>query len=78
MAKIKRLSKEEYEEKLNEQDKYLGEGDEYLDDDGYPEDGYAGAIYMGTGGPNPAAGAGLAMASAIGKLKGKKHKRIFG
>ena len=40
----------------------------------YPEDGFQGAIYMGTGGPNPAAGAGLAMASVIGGLKGKKHK----
>ena len=40
MAKIKKLSKEEYEEKLYEQDMQLGEGDEYLEDDGYYEDGY--------------------------------------
>ena len=39
----------------------------------YPEDGYDGAIYMGTGGPNPAAGAGKAMAAAIGAIRGKKH-----
>ena len=40
----------------------------------YPEDPCAGAIFMGTGGPNPAAGAGKAMASLIGALRGKKHK----
>lgn len=40
----------------------------------YPEDGFAGAVYMGTGGPNPAGGAGKIMASLIGALKGKKHK----
>ena len=40
----------------------------------YPDDGYAGAIYMGTGGPNPIAGMGKTMASAIGAIKGKKHK----
>ena len=40
----------------------------------YPDDGYNGAIYMGTGGPNPIAGMGKAMASAIGAFKGKKHK----
>ncbi|MBQ9252550.1 MAG: lysophospholipase [Clostridia bacterium] len=40
----------------------------------YPKDGITGAIYMGTGGPNPAAGAGKTMASLIGKVKGKKHK----
>lgn len=40
----------------------------------YPKENIAGAIYMGTGGPNPAAGAGKAMASLIGKVKGKKHK----
>ena len=41
MAKIKRLTKEEYVKKLAEQDGYLGAGDEYLDDtsDGYYEDG---------------------------------------
>lgn len=40
----------------------------------YAEDGISGAIYMGTGGPNPAGGAGKIMASLIGALKGKKHK----
>ncbi len=40
----------------------------------YPEDPFEGAIYMGTGGPNPAGGAGRIMASLIGALKGKKHK----
>ncbi len=37
-------------------------------------DGICGAIYMGTGGPNPAGGAGKVAASAIAKLKGKTHK----
>ena len=40
----------------------------------YPQDGFAGAIYMGTGGPNPIAGMGLATASMMGKLQGKRHK----
>lgn len=40
----------------------------------HPEDGVAGAIYMGTGGPNPAAGAGLAASAFIAALRGKKHK----
>ena len=40
----------------------------------YPEDGFAGAIYMGTGGSNPAAGAGMAMANGIGAIRGKQHK----
>ena len=40
----------------------------------YPDNPFDGAIYMGTGGPNPAAGTGLAAASVIAKLKGKKHK----
>lgn len=40
----------------------------------HPEDGFDGAIYMGTGGPNPALGAGKAAAAAIGALAGKKHK----
>ena len=40
----------------------------------YPEDGFAGAIFMGTGGANGATGAGLLMAKAIAAVKGKKHK----
>ena len=40
----------------------------------YPQDGFAGAIFMGTGGPNPAAGAGKAAAAVIGAVRGKKHK----
>lgn len=37
-------------------------------------DGFDGAIWMGTGGPNGAAGAGLAMSALIGSLRGKTHK----
>ncbi len=40
----------------------------------YPEDGYAGAIYMGTGGSNPVAAAGIALANVIGMIKGKQYK----
>ena len=40
----------------------------------YPEDAVDGAIYMGTGGPNGAAGAGKAAAKVIGGLRGKTHK----
>jgi alpha-beta hydrolase superfamily lysophospholipase len=40
----------------------------------HPETAPAGAIFMGSGGPNPAAGAGKAMASLIGLLRGKKFK----
>lgn len=40
----------------------------------FPGDGINGAIFMGTGGPNPLAGLGSAAASVIGKIKGKKHK----
>ena len=40
----------------------------------YPNDGFIGAIYMGTGGPNPIAGMGLAMASMMGGVQGKRHK----
>ncbi|MBQ8092525.1 MAG: alpha/beta fold hydrolase [Clostridia bacterium] len=40
----------------------------------YPDDGISGAVYMGTGGPNPAAGAGKTAAKAIAAVKGKKHK----
>ena len=40
----------------------------------YPGDGFAGAIYMGTGGPNPAAAAGRRTAELLGMARGKKHK----
>ena len=40
----------------------------------YPNDGFSGAIYMGTGGPNPIAGMGKAMASMMGGIQGKRHK----
>ena len=40
----------------------------------YPEDGFNGAIFMGTGGPNKAAGAGLLAAKTIAALKGKLFK----
>ena len=40
----------------------------------YPEDGFAGAIFMGTGGANGAAGAGILAAKGIAAVKGKKHK----
>lgn len=40
----------------------------------YPEDGFQGAIFMGTGGANKAAGAGILMANALGAVKGKKAK----
>ena len=40
----------------------------------HPDDGFAGAIYMGTGGPNPAAAAGKTLSSVIGAVTGKKHK----
>lgn len=40
----------------------------------HPEDGFDGAIYMGTGGPNPLAAAGDKLSSLIGAVCGKKHK----
>ncbi len=40
----------------------------------YPEDRFDGAIFMGTGGPNPIAGAGKTMSSLIGTFRGKRHK----
>lgn len=40
----------------------------------YPEEGFAGAIYMGTGGANPIAGVGEKMAALVAKVKGTKHK----
>ena len=38
-----------------------------------PEDRLDGLIVMGTGGPNPAAGVGLALTRLIKKAKGEKH-----
>ncbi len=43
----------------------------------YASDPFDGAVYMGTGGPNPLAGAGKTMARLIGSLKGKTHKSAF-
>ena len=40
----------------------------------YPQDGFVGAIYMGTGGPNPIAGVGKTVASMMGGIQGKKTK----
>ena len=40
----------------------------------YPKDGFAGAIFMGTGGPNPATGPGKVLSSVIGTACGKKHR----
>lgn len=40
----------------------------------HPEDGFDGAIYMGTGGPNPLAAAGDKLSALIGAVCGKKHK----
>lgn len=40
----------------------------------YPNAGFDAAIYMGTGGSNPVAPVGQALASAVGKIKGIKHK----
>ena len=40
----------------------------------HPEDGFRGAVYMGTGGPNPASAAGKALAGMLGVLAGKKRK----
>ena len=40
----------------------------------HPEDGFDGAIFMGTGGPNPAAAAGKTLAAVLGAVEGKKHK----
>lgn len=40
----------------------------------YPDAGYAGAIYMGTGDVNPIAGVGLKVAGLVAKIKGTKHK----
>ena len=40
----------------------------------YPDEGFSGAIYMGTGGPNPAAGAGDKLSALAAKMKGQKYK----
>ncbi len=40
----------------------------------YAQDKVDGAIYMGTGGPNPAAAAGKAAAAAIAAVNGKTYK----
>ncbi len=40
----------------------------------YPDAGFAGAIYMGTGGANPIAGLGDKMSAMVAKIKGAKHK----
>ena len=40
----------------------------------HPDDGFAGAIFMGTGGANSAAGAGILAAKMIAAFRGKKHK----
>ncbi|MCR5208385.1 MAG: alpha/beta hydrolase [Eubacterium sp.] len=40
----------------------------------YPDLGYIGAIYMGTGDANPIAGIGEKLAGAVVKIKGAKHK----
>ena len=40
----------------------------------YPDEDYAGAIYMGTGDKNPIAGIGLKVAGLVASIKGSKHK----
>ena len=40
----------------------------------YPNVGFAGAIYMGTGGANPIAGVGEKVSALVAKVKGTKHK----
>lgn len=43
----------------------------------YSDAGFSAAIYMGTGGSNPAAGAGDILSSGLAKLQGAKHKSKF-
>lgn len=43
----------------------------------YADAGFSGAIYMGTGGSNPAAGAGDILSAGVAKIKGTKHKSKF-
>ena len=40
----------------------------------YPDEGFSGAIYMGTGDANPIAGMGDKLSSLVAKIKGTKHK----
>ena len=40
----------------------------------YPNEGFSGAIYMGTGGANPIAGMGDKLSALVAKVKGTKHK----
>ena len=40
----------------------------------YADAGFSGAIYMGTGGANPIAGAGDKISALVAKIKGTKHK----
>ncbi len=40
----------------------------------YPDEGFSGAIYMGTGGANPIAGIGDKVSALVAKIKGSKHK----
>ncbi len=40
----------------------------------YPDEGFEGAIYMGTGDANPIAGIGKNLAGIVAKIKGTKHK----
>ena len=43
----------------------------------YPEDGFSGAVFLGTGGKNGAIGAGLLAAKAISAAKGQKYRSPF-
>ncbi len=43
----------------------------------YADAGFAGAIYMGTGGSNPAAAAGDILSAFLAKMQGSKHKSKF-
>ncbi len=40
----------------------------------YPDEGFSGAIYMGTGDANPIAGVGKTLAGLVAKIKGSKYK----
>lgn len=43
----------------------------------YSDAGFSAAIYMGTGGANPAAAAGDVLSSVLAKIQGSKHKSKF-
>ncbi|MDE6659735.1 MAG: lysophospholipase, partial [Eubacterium sp.] len=43
----------------------------------YADAGFSGAIYMGTGGANPAAAAGDILSAGLAKIKGTKNKSKF-